>query len=368
MKKCTYCGKEYGDEVSFCELDGKPVEAVPGSDVLLTGAEKTPPPIPAFDSAHHLKSFSVVGLILLHYLTFGIFSIIWLNAFHGKLPKVRSDDPSGGRAIGFCFIPFFNLYWIFFSFRRLCLRMDEQRALYGLAPGNLRGMATTACILQVIPYLNILIGYTITFPIFIGLMQSSVNQLVSTSATSKPQPTPNAIAPASGTSALALALVICFFLLIPALLAAMLLPALAAAKRKAQMISSVNNLKQIGLAFRIWEGDHNDQFPFNVGQAQGGVKELCTTDGNGFEENEVAVFMVMSNELSTPKILVCPNDPQKQAAADFSSLAASNISYQLKSGPDLNDGHPDAVLAIDAINGIVLHCDGSVQIDRSYKR
>ena len=46
-----------------------------------------------------------------------------------------------------------------------------------------------------------------------------------------------------------------------AILAAMLLPALAAAKRKAQRISCVNNLKEVSLAFRIWEGDNGDKYP-----------------------------------------------------------------------------------------------------------
>lgn len=167
------------------------------------------------------------------------------------------------------------------------------------------------------------------------------------------------------------------------ILPALVLPALAAAKRQAQVINSENNnssdnnsqlkrsennLKQIGLAFRIWEGDNGDQYPFNVSQAKGGVKELCKTDSNGFEKNPAAVFMVMSNELSTPRILVCPNDPQKQAATDFSSLTADNISYQLRSGPDINDSHPDEILAVDPINGLVLRCDGSVQRDLSYKK
>ncbi|HXI73389.1 MAG TPA: type II secretion system protein, partial [Verrucomicrobiae bacterium] len=46
-----------------------------------------------------------------------------------------------------------------------------------------------------------------------------------------------------------------------AILGAMMLPALSSAKRKAQKISSVNNLKQIGLAARIFSGDNGDRLP-----------------------------------------------------------------------------------------------------------
>ena len=49
-----------------------------------------------------------------------------------------------------------------------------------------------------------------------------------------------------------------------AILAALLLPALAAAKRKAQRINCVSNLKQVGIAFRLWEGDNNDRYPMAV--------------------------------------------------------------------------------------------------------
>ncbi len=288
---------------------------------------------------------------------------------HGKLPRVRPDDPSAGRAIGFCFIPFFNLYWIFFTYRRLCLRIDEQRALYGLPPSNLVGMATTNCIFQVIPYINALIGYTIITPIFIGMTQSSVNQLVSQSATTAPKGTlPVITTPARGLPAWAIVLIVCACLFVPAFLAALMLPALASAKHRAQVIQSENNLKEIGLAFRIWEGDNGDQFPFNVSQTNGGVKEVCQTDSNGFEENPVAVFMVMSNELATPRTLVCADDPDKQPAADFSSLTTNNISYELKSGPDVNDSNPEQILAIDPINGLVLRCDGSVTEDPQYKK
>ena len=53
-----------------------------------------------------------------------------------------------------------------------------------------------------------------------------------------------------------------FIVLIPLLiLPAMLLPALAKAKERAQTINCVNNLKQLGLAVRIYSGDNKDQFP-----------------------------------------------------------------------------------------------------------
>jgi hypothetical protein len=155
-----------------------------------------------------------------------------------------------------------------------------------------------------------------------------------------------------------------FLLIFPA----MFLPALAAAKHKAMEINSVNNMKQIGLAFRIWEGDHGDQFPFNVSQSKGGTLELCHPGADGYEQDPTPVFMVMSNELSTTKILVCPNDPAKHAAANFASLTADNISYELRTGTNLDDRHPQEVLLVDPINGYVLRCDGSVLKDFRYKK
>ena len=46
-----------------------------------------------------------------------------------------------------------------------------------------------------------------------------------------------------------------------AILAAMLLPALASAKRKAQTIGCLNNLKQMDLFNQIYTDDNNDRFP-----------------------------------------------------------------------------------------------------------
>ena len=85
-----------------------------------------------------------------------------------------------------------------------------------------------------------------------------------------------------------------------AILAAMLLPALAAAKRKAQRINCINNLKQVTLSFKMWAGDNSDKYPMQAyGLTTAGDATLCGLAG---------IFMNMTNELSTPKILYCPAD------------------------------------------------------------
>src|ERR1700683_4580675 len=95
-----------------------------------------------------------------------------------------------------------------------------------------------------------------------------------------------------------------------AILAAMLLPALAAAKRKAQRINCVNNLKQVGLSFRLWEGDNGDKYPMAVTAANGGAGDYVAKQGQLAPNPYVpgAVFQIMSNQLSIAKILFCPSD------------------------------------------------------------
>src|SRR5271156_207608 len=83
-----------------------------------------------------------------------------------------------------------------------------------------------------------------------------------------------------------------------AILAAMLLPALAAAKRKAQRINCVNNLKEMGLAFRVWEGDNSDHYPMAVSTASGGAMEQTAQAGATVTAGSFLFnFIIMSNEL-----------------------------------------------------------------------
>ena len=99
-------------------------------------------------------------------------------------------------------------------------------------------------------------------------------------------------------------------------------------------INCVNNLKMIGFSLRIWEGDHGDRFPWDVSTNEGGARELIGVDKDGFVTNSWRLFQVVSNELNSPIVLVCPGD-SKRPAADFDHLTASNVTYRLHIVPDI---------------------------------
>ena len=61
-----------------------------------------------------------------------------------------------------------------------------------------------------------------------------------------------------------------------AILAAMLLPALAKAKQKAQGIGCLSNIKQLCTGWHLYNTDNNDRVPNNYG-----VNETITAIGNG---------------------------------------------------------------------------------------
>jgi hypothetical protein len=144
-------------------------------------------------------------------------------------------------------------------------------------------------------------------------------------------------------------------------------PALSAAKDRAESINCMNNMKQIGLAARIWSGDNKDKYPFNVSTNNGGTLEFCGPGSDGFDTNAAMHLLVMSNELSNPRILVCPSDHSKTAGYSFPALRQWNISYLLRTGTNIDESNPTQVLAVCPIHGHVLLCDGSVQQGKKKK-
>ncbi|MBN9690846.1 MAG: prepilin-type N-terminal cleavage/methylation domain-containing protein [Verrucomicrobia bacterium] len=160
-----------------------------------------------------------------------------------------------------------------------------------------------------------------------------------------------------------------------AILAGMLLPALAKAKAKANRIACVNNLKNVGLACRIFATDNNGRFPWDVPVAEGGAADYVAASGGtnfpGGPNGQVniqanpawAIFAVLSNELSTPKIILCPSDSKKKPASTWRAMLASNgtavtdpnksVSYYV--GLTASEEQPQSILSGDRnlTNGVV---------------
>ena len=102
-----------------------------------------------------------------------------------------------------------------------------------------------------------------------------------------------------------------------------LLSAMGTARHKAKRITCVCHLKQIGLSFRIFEGDHNGRFP--------AAPSSETNDSNeSAEPREVfRYFQAMSNQLAAPLILTCPGDWRRVPSRSFTTLSNTNLSYFL---------------------------------------
>jgi type II secretory pathway pseudopilin PulG len=124
------------------------------------------------------------------------------------------------------------------------------------------------------------------------------------------------------------------------LLACVLLPALAYQRRHARARACVDNLKQIGVAYRTLTLDGPDSYPAEVDVKFGGAREEVAMGHVFFN------FLVMSNELSAPKILVCPDDNEKTVAKNFhSGFNNSNVSYFV--GAEARDTFPQMFLSGD---------------------
>ena len=93
-----------------------------------------------------------------------------------------------------------------------------------------------------------------------------------------------------------------------AILAGLLLPALSQAKKKANRIVCVSNMRQIDLGFRMYRSDHDDRFPDR--------RDLKTSLPGGYrpwdnwpqsDPRSGWAGITFSNEIGSDKVWMCPS-------------------------------------------------------------
>jgi competence protein ComGC len=125
-----------------------------------------------------------------------------------------------------------------------------------------------------------------------------------------------------------------------AIFAMVLVPAHFTRHSNRHYINCTSNLKELGLDMKIWAGDNNDRFPMQVSVTNGGAMESVSTP------DAWKIFQVMSNELSTPKVILCPEDSlRRHAATNFTDDLKNKISYFI--GTTATSADPQMLLSGD---------------------
>lgn len=136
----------------------------------------------------------------------------------------------------------------------------------------------------------------------------------------------------------------CVVIAVLALLVAMLLPALSRAKIGPGYRNCVNNLKEIGIAYRLWPSDQGDLAPSQTRLAYGGWQDLLTNADQG------AIcwtnYAIMRNDLAqSTRVVICPSDERSAATSFTNGFDNSHLSYFV--GVGANDAYPRSILGGD---------------------
>ena len=125
--------------------------------------------------------------------------------------------------------------------------------------------------------------------------------------------------------------------------------------RSYRRVACANNLRQIGIAFRTYAVDYQGAYPWmesKAGENGANVLQPVVPYTNQVSSNLLGLYLSVSNELSTPRILVCPTDLRSGLATNRWDYAVThprnghrNLSYFVGLGS--TEEKPESVLAGD---------------------
>jgi hypothetical protein len=105
------------------------------------------------------------------------------------------------------------------------------------------------------------------------------------------------------------------------------------ARRRVESAQCGNIMSSIGCAALLWAEVHNSKLPSDL--------------------------LSMSNELITPKILICPSDHSRQPAASWESFTPEQSSYEIVT-PGLQHGDANGVFLRCKVHGHLGYADATV--------
>ena len=134
------------------------------------------------------------------------------------------------------------------------------------------------------------------------------------------------------------------------LLAAVVVPGVANTAARYNRLACLSNLRQMGVAFRTWGNDHGDFVPLRTPMKNGGLGQNVPGSGSPYPRagDTWYNFMHLSNQISSPKILVCPSDTAKVQSSTWAEVfAIKNLAVSYFVGTEVFPTAPQAIVAGD---------------------
>lgn len=137
-------------------------------------------------SSTQIKIVSPINTVIFTIVTLGIYHLFWLHRVFKELHSCGATQTTPGKAVGFLFIPLFNLWWIFAVWQRLGDAIAHEFTNTGL-PQPAVGVVWLAPIASLLGVVElaappIILLRLILLPIPIGKAQAWMNQLAASHA------------------------------------------------------------------------------------------------------------------------------------------------------------------------------------------